>query len=171
MKRFTTLLFIIFSRWGFISFMLYFAVFYMIILNIFQGESMQSLSQLVQPYYVPIRYVSFILNSLICFMAVRFIWKYVKKESYIIRKSTLSFVIAVSVIQFISYFCYTNLPPMDDHTEQLMNLNAFSEMYKTSMVENIALFLTGYILAFYIGALSRGKFYGDVVLAVSKPEK
>ncbi len=103
-------------------------------------------------------------------MAIRFIWKYVNRKSYIIRKNVLSFVIAVSVIQFFSYFCYTNLPLVGEKTEQLMNLNTFSEMYKTSIIENTALFLTGYILAFYIGALSRSNFYGDVVLAAPKNE-
>lgn len=171
MKRFTNLLFIIFSRWGFIAFMLYYTIFYLITLNIFPIEFMQSVAQLVNPYYVPIRYVSFITNIIICFITLRFIFKYIKKENYIIRKKTLSFIIAISLIQFISLFSHTNLPPMDATTEALMNLEAFSTKVNMITIENIALLLTGYILAFYIGALSRGNFYGDVVLAAKIPKK
>lgn len=171
MKRFTTLLLIIFSRWGFIAFMLYFCLLYLIILNISPVEYMQSISLLIKPYYVSIRYVSSVTNIIILIMAIRFILKFIKKERYVIRKKTLSFVIAISIIQLLSFFCYTNLPPIGVNTEQLVNLYKFSERFRIGILENLALLVTGYILAFYMGALSRGKFYRDVVFATKSSNK
>ena len=69
----------------------------------------------------------------------------------------------------MSFFCYANLPvEAITNTNQLINLQNFFIRYNFHIVELIALFLTGYVLAFYIGTLARVKFLTDVVLAPKK---
>ena len=169
MKRFATILYLTFSRWGLIAFIIYYATLYVIILDIFPVNLMSTMAKWVDIYYVTIRYVGIIINVVICIMVSRFLVKYIQYESYIIRKKTLSFVIAASIVQFMSFFCYTNLPVTElTTTNQLVNLQDFFIRYNFHIVELIALFLTGYVLAFYIGTLARVKFSTDIVLAPKK---
>ena len=72
----------------------------------------------------------------------------------------------------LSFFCHTNLPAeafMD--SEQLKELNQLFWGCKLHIVELFALFLTGHVAAFYIGALSRVHFLTDVVLVSNKQMK
>ncbi|WP_431027373.1 hypothetical protein [Lysinibacillus sp. LZ02] len=169
MKRLATILVLAFSRWGLIAFTIYYATFYIIILNVFPSQFVDFVAQAVNPYYVAIRYVSIAVNIVMCFIVFRFLWKYLQYQSYAIRKKTLSFVMAASLIQLLSFFCYTNIPLESlTNTEQLTNLQQVFFSYKLYIVELVALFFTGYVLAFYIGALSRVKFLTDVMLAPKK---
>ena len=172
MKRFTTILFLTFSRWGLTAFIIYYAILYAIIVDIFPVNLMSTIAKWTDIYYVMIRYVGIIVNVMICIMVFRFFMKYIQYESYIIRRKTLSFVIAASIVQLMSFFCYTNLPVAElTTTSQLVNLQDFFIRYKFHIVELIALFLTGYVLAFYIGTLARVKFLTDVVLAPKKKDE
>ncbi|MGM9949644.1 MAG: hypothetical protein ACI33P_05935 [Lysinibacillus sp.] len=172
MKKLSTLLFIIFSRWGLMAFLSYYAIFYLVILEVFPSSWMNSMAAFVNPYYVAIRYIGILLNLIICGMAIHFLVKYLQYKNFIIRRKTLSFVIAASIIQMLSFFCYTNLPAEAfTHSEQLKELNQLSRSFALHIVELLALFLTGYVAAFYIGALSRVRFLTDVVLAPKKPMK
>ena len=172
MKKLSTLLFIIFNRWGLVVFLSYYAIFYLIILEVFPSSWMDNTAVFVSPYYVTLRYVGMIMNVMICIMTFRFLFNYLQYKNVIIRKKTLSFVLAASIIQILSFFCYTNLSQqMFQNTEQLVELNQLFFSYKLYIVELAALFLTGYVLAFYIGALSRVHFLTDVVLAPKKPMK
>ena len=169
MKRFATILFLTFSRWGLIAFSIYYATLYLIILDLFPTSLMYTVAEWVDPYYVTIRYVSIFINVVIFVMVFRFFMKYIQYQSYVIRKKTLSFVVAISIIQLMSFFCYANLPVAAiTTTNQLINLQNFFIRYNFHIVELIALFLTGYVLAFYIGTLARVKFLTDVVLAPKK---
>ena len=169
MKRFATILFLTFSRWGLIAFSIYYATLYLIILDLFPTGLLYTIAEWVDPYYVTIRYVSIFINVVIFVMVFRFFMKYIQYQSYVIRKKTLSFVVAISIIQLMSFFCYTNLPVATiTTTNQLINLQNFFIRYNFHIVELIALFLTGYVLAFYIGTLARVKFLTDVVLAPKK---
>ena len=169
MKRFATILFLTFSRWGLIAFSIYYATLYLIILNLFPTNLLYTIAEWVDPYYVTIRYVSIFINVVIFVMVFRFFMKYIQYQSYVIRKKTLSFVVAISIIQLMSFFCYANLPVAAiTNTNQLINLQNFFIRYNFHIVELIALFLTGYVLAFYIGTLARVKFLTDVVLAPKK---
>ncbi|MGM9943384.1 MAG: hypothetical protein ACI33M_00495 [Lysinibacillus sp.] len=169
MKRFTSILFLTFSRWGLITFIIYYAILSLITLNIFPVNLMYTIAEWVDPYYVTIRYVGIVLNIVICIMIFRFFMKYIQYESYVIRKKTLSFIVAASIIQLMSFFCYKNIPVSAiNTTNQLINLQDFFIRYNFHIVEFIALFLTGYVLAFYIGTLARVKFLTDVVLAPKK---
>ena len=169
MKRFATILFLTFSRWGLTAFIIYYAALYLAILNLFPTSFMHTIAEWIDPYYVTIRYVSIVINILICIMVFRFFMKYIQFESYVIRRKTLSFVVAASIIQLMSFFCYTNIPVTAlTTTKQLTNLQDFFIRYNFHIVELIALFLTSYVLAFYIGTLARVKFVTDVVLAPKK---
>jgi len=169
MKRFATILFLTFSRWGLIAFSIYYATLYLIILDLFPTNLLYTIAEWVDPYYVTIRYVSIFINVVIFVMVFRFFMKYIQYQSYVIRKKTLSFVVAISIIQLMSFFCYANLPVAAiTTTNQLINLQNFFIRYNFHIVELIALFLTGYVLAFYIGTLARVKFLTDVVLAPKK---
>ena len=169
MKRFATILFLTFSRWGLIAFIIYYAALYLVILDIFPANFMYTIAEWVDPYYVTIRYVSIVVNILICIMVFRFFVKYIQFESYAIRKKTLSFVVAASIIQLMSFFCYINIPVAAlTTTNQLINLQDFFIRYNFHIVELIALFFTSYVLAFYIGTLARVKFLTDVILAPKK---
>ena len=169
MKRFATILFLTFSRWGLTAFIIYYAALYLAILNLFPTSFMHTIAEWIDPYYVTIRYVSIVINILICIMVFRFFIKYIQFESYVIRRKTLSFVVAASIIQLMSFFCYTNIPVTAlTTTKQLTNLQDFFIRYNFHIVELIALFLTSYVLAFYIGTLARVKFLTDVVLAPKK---
>ena len=169
MKRFTTILFLTFSRWGLFAFTIYYATLCLIVLNIFPIDLTYTIAEWIDPYYVTIRYVSMIVNIFICIVVFRFFMKYIQYQSYIIRKKTLSFVIAASIVQLMSFFCYTNLPVAAiTNTNQLVNLQDFFIRYNFHIIESIALFLTGYVLAFYIGTLARVKFLTDVILAPKK---
>ena len=169
MKRFATILFLTFSRWGLIAFIIYYAALYLVILDIFPTSFMYTIAEWVDPYYVTIRYVSIVVNILICIMVFHFFVKYIQFEGYAIRKKTLSFVVAVSIIQLISFFCYTNIPAEAlTNTKQLINLQNFFIRYNFHIVELISLFLTSYVLAFYIGTLARVKFLTDVILVPKK---
>ena len=169
MKRFAALLLLTFSRWGMVVFMLYYMTLYLIILNVFPSNFMYTIAEWVDPYYVTIRYIGIIVNIIISIIVFRFFMKYIQYQKYVIRKKTLSFVVAASIIQLASFFLYTNLPPLAiTNTSQLVNLQDFFLQYKFHIVELMALFLTGYVLAFYIGALARVKFLTDVVLAPKK---
>ena len=169
MKRFATILFLTFSRWGLITFIIYYSALYLVILDIFPTSFMYTIAEWVNPYYVTIRYVSIVVNILICIMVFRFFMKYIQFESYAIRKKTLSFVVAASIIQLVSFFCYTNIPVEAlTTTKQLTNLQEFFIQYNFHIVELIALFLTSYVLAFYVGTLARVKFLTDIVLAPKK---
>ena len=169
MKRFATILFLTFSRWGLIAFSIYYATLYLIILDLFPTNLLYTIAEWVDPYYVTIRYVSIFINVVIFVMVFRFFVKYIQYQSYVIRKKTLSFVVAISIIQLMSFFCYANLPVAAiTTTNQLINLQNFFIRYNFHIVELIALFLTGYVLAFYIGTLARVKFLTDVVLAPKK---
>ena len=151
------------------AFIVYYAILFLIILNIFPVSLMSTMAEWTDIYYVTIRYVGIIVNVVICIMVFRFFMKYIQYESYIIRKKTLSFVIAASIVQLMSFFCYTNLPVAElTTTNQLVNLQDFFVRYNFHIVELIALFLTGYVLAFYIGTLARVKFSTDIVLAPKK---
>jgi hypothetical protein len=172
MKKLTTLLFIIFSRWGLVVFLSYYAVFYLVILEVFPSSWMNGIAAFVNPYYVTIRYIGILMNLIICIMVFRFLLKYFQYKNFIIRRKTLSFVMAASVIQLLSFFCYTNLPQETFiSTDELKELNQLFWRFKFHIVELISLFLTGYVAAFYIGALSRVHFLTDVVLAPKKPSK
>ena len=169
MKRFATILFLTFSRWGLIAFIIYYAALYLVILNLFPTSFMHTIVEWIDPYYVTIRYVSIVINVVICIMVFRFFMKYIQFESYVIRKKTLSFVVAASIIQLMSFFCYTNIPVAElTNTKQLTNLQDFFIRYNFHIIELIALFLTSYVLAFYIGTLARVKFLTDVMLAPKK---
>ena len=169
MKRFATILFLTFSRWGLIAFSIYYVTLYLIILNIFPTDLTYKIAEWIDPYYVTIRYVGIVVNIVICIMAFRFFMKYIQYQSYVIRKKTLSFVVAASIVQLMSFFCYTNLPVAAiTTTNQLVNLQDFFIQYNFHIVELVALFLTGYVLAFYVGTLARVKFFTDVVLAPKK---
>lgn len=169
MKRFATILFLTFSRWGLIAFIIYYVALYLIILRIFPASLMHTSAEWVDPYYVTIRYVGIVVNIVICIMVFRFFMKYIQYESYVIRKKTSSFVVAASIVQLMSFFCYTNIPVAAiTTTNQLINLQDFFTRYNFHIVELISLFLTGYVLAFYIGTLARVKFLTDVVLAPKK---
>ena len=106
MKRFATILLLTFSRWGLIAFIIYYVGLYVIILDLFPTSFMYAIAEWVDPYYVTIRYVSIVVNILICIMVFRFFMKYIQLENYIIRKKTLSFVVAASIVQLMSFFCY-----------------------------------------------------------------
>lgn len=169
MKRFATILFLTFSRWGLLAFSIYYAILYIVILKILPADVIHYIAKFVDPYYVTIRYVSIVVNIIICIMVFRFFMKYIQYQNYIIRKKTLSFVVAVSIVQLMSFFCYTNLPIASfTQTAQLENLQDFFVQYNFHIIELIALFFTGYVLAFYIGTLARVKFLTDVVLAPKK---
>lgn len=169
MKRFATILFLTFSRWGLSAFIIYYAALYLVISDLFPNSFMYTIAEWVDPYYVTIRYVSIVVNILICIMVFRFFVKYIQFESYAIRRKTLSFVVAASIIQLMSFFCYTNIPVAAlTTTKQLTNLQDFFIRYNFHIVEPIALFLTSYVLAFYIGTLARVKFLTDVILAPKK---
>ena len=169
MKRFATILFLTFSRWGIIAFIIYYVALYLIILRIFPTDLMYAIAEWMDPYYVTIRYVSIGINIVIFIIVFRFLMKYIQYQSYVIRKKTLSFVVAASIVQLMSFFCYTNLPVASlTTTYQLVNLQSFFIQYNFHIVELIALFLTGYVLAFYVGTLARVKFLTDVVLAPKK---
>jgi len=130
---------------------------------------MYTIAEWVDRYYVTIRYVSIVINIVIFIIVFRFLMKYIQYQSYVIRKKTLSFVAAASIVQLMSFFCYTNLPVVSiTTTYQLVNLQSFFIQYNFHIVELIALFLTGYVLAFYVGTLARVKFLTDVVLAPKK---
>ena len=130
MKRFATILFLTFSRWGLIAFIIYYAALYLVILDLFPTSFMYTIGEWVDPYYVTIRYVSIVVNILICMMVFRFFMKYIQFESYVIRKKTLSFVVAASIIQLMSFFCYTNIPVAAlTTTKQLTNLQDFFIRY------------------------------------------
>ena len=172
MKKLATLLFILFSRWGLMAFLTYYAVFYLVILEVFPSSWMNSMAAFVNPYYVTIRYIGIIINLIICGIVIHFLLKYFQYKNFIIRRKTLSFVIAASIIQMLSFFCYTNLPAEAFvNSERLKELNQLFGSFKLHIVELLALFLTGYVAAFYIGALSRGRFLTDVVLVPKKPMK
>lgn len=172
MKRFTTILFLTFSRWGLLAFTIYYTMLCIIILNIFPVDLMYTIAKWIDPYYVAIRYVSIIVNVFICIVVFRFFMKYIQFHSYIIRKKTLSFIVAASIVQLMSFFCYTNLPVAElTNTNQLANLNSLFVTYNFHIVEFIALFFTGYVLAFYISTLARVKFLTDVVLAPKRNVK
>ena len=169
MKRFATILFLTFSRWGIIAFIIYYVALYLIILRILPACLMYTIAEWVDRYYVTIRYVSIVINIVIFIIVFRFLMKYIQYQSYVIRKKTLSFVAAASIVQLMSFFCYTNLPVASiTTTYQLVNLQSFFIQYNFHIVELIALFLTGYVLAFYVGTLARVKFLTDVVLAPKK---
>ena len=169
MKRFTTILFLTFSRWGIIAFSVYYVALYLIILNIFPTDLIYTIAKWTDPYYVTIRYVSIVINIVICIIVFRFFIKYIQYKSYIIRKKTLSFVVAASIVQLMSFFCYINIPVATlTTTNQLINLQDFFIRYNFHIVELIALFLTSYVLAFYVGTLARVKFLTDIVLAPKK---
>ena len=143
MKRFATILFLTFSRWGLTAFIIYYAALYLAILNLFPTSFMHTIAEWIDPYYVTIRYVSIVINILICIMVFRFFMKYIQFESYVIRRKTLSFVVAASIIQLMSFFCYTNIPVTAlTTTKQLTNLQDFFIRYNFHIVELIALFLT-----------------------------
>lgn len=172
MKKLSTLIFIIFSRWGLVVFLGYYTIFYLVILDILPSAWMNGMATVVEPYYVMIRYVSILVNIVICAMTIHFLARYLQHKNYVIRKRTLSFVLAASIVQLLSFFCYTNLPSEAfQSTEQLTRLQQIFWSFRLHIVELIALFLTGYVLAFYVGALSRVKFLTDVVLAPKKPMK
>lgn len=172
MKKLSTLLFIIFSRWGLVVFLSYYAIFYLVILEVFPSSWMNDIATFVEPYYVTLRYIGIFMNIIICIMTIHFLVNYLQYKKYIIRRKTLSFVIAASIIQMLSFFCYSNLPiEAFINNEQLNRLNQLFWSFKLHIMELIALFLTGYVVAFYIGALSRVHFLTDVVLASKKPKK
>lgn len=172
MKKLSTLLFIIFNKWGLVVFLSYYGIFYVVILKIFPSSWMDNMAVFVNPYYVTIRYVGMIVNISICIMTIRFLFNYFQYKNIMIRKKTLSLVLAASIIQILSFFCYTNLPALAfENTEQLAKLNQLFFSYNIHIVELVALFLTGYVIAFYIGALSRVHFLTDVILAPKKPMK
>ena len=172
MKRFTTILFLTFSRWGLLAFTIYNAILYLILLNILPIDLMYTIAEWADPYYVTIRYVGMIVNIFICIVVIRFFVKYIQYQSYIIRKKTLSFIVAASIVQLMSFFCYTNLPKsVITTTNDLVNLNDLFITYNFHIVELVALFLTGYVIAFYISTLARVKFLTDVVLAPKKNAK
>lgn len=169
MKRLATIYFLTFSRWGLIAFSIYYAALCLIIVNIFPTNFIFTIAEWTDPYYVTIRYVGIVVNIVICIMVFRFFMKYIQYESYVIRKKTLSFVVAASIVQLMSFFCYTNIPiEAITTTNQLINLQDFFIRYNFHIIEIVALFLTGYVLAFYVGTLARGKFLTDVVLAAKK---
>lgn len=148
----------------------YYMIFYLVILDILPSSWMNAMAPVIEPYYVTIRYVSILVNILICAMTLRFLARYLQYKKYMIRKRTLSFVLAASIVQLFSFFCYTNLPSEAfQSTEQLTRLQQIFWSFRLHIVELIALFLKGYVLAFYVGALSRVKFLADVVLAPRKP--
>ena len=141
MKRFTTILFLTFSRWGLWAFTIYYATLCLILLNIFPIDLTYTIAEWIDPYYVTIRYVSMIVNIFICIVVFRFFVKYIQYQSYIIRKKTLSFIVATSIVQLMSFFCYTNLPESTiTITNQLVNLNDLFVTYNFHIVELIALF-------------------------------
>ena len=169
MKRFVTILFLTFNRWGLLAFSIYYAIIYIVILKLLPANLIDYITKFIDPYYVTIRYVSIVVNIIICIMVCRFFMKYIQYQSYIIRKKTLSFVVAASIVQLMSFFCYTNLPAATlTATEQFENLQHFFVQYNFHIIELIALFFTSYVLAFYIGTLARVKFLTDVVLAPKK---
>ncbi len=172
MKKLSTLLFIIFNRWGLVVFLSYYVIFYLVILEVFPSSWMDNIAVFVKPYYVIIRYMGIIMNLVICVMTIRFLFNYLQYKNVMIRKKTFSFVLAAAIIQILSFFCYTNLPQqVFQNTEQFLKLNQLFFSFKLHIVELAALFLTGYVVAFYMGALSRVHFLTDVVLAPKKPKK
>ena len=89
MKRFATILFLTFSRWGLIAFSIYYATLYLIILDLFPTGLLYTIAEWVDPYYVTIRYVGIFINVIIFVMVFRFFMKYIQYQSYVIRKKNI----------------------------------------------------------------------------------
>lgn len=172
MKRFSAIFMLAFSRKGFAAFTVYYAIFFMSILNVFPDQVMQGLASLVNPYYGAIRMIGIVANIIICFMVFRFLIRFIQYEPYAIKRKGLSFIMALCFVQLLSFFCYTNLPAESiTITAQLGKLQAIYLGYGFYFLEIVALCVGGYLVAFYVGALSHSKFAMDVILAPKRPQK
>ncbi len=172
MRRFLSLLILAFNRKGFMAFIVYYVLFFISIYNIFPLSWLQEGAVLLSPYYGAVRLMGLLANILVCVMTVHFLIKFMRYEAYPIKRKTLSFVIALCFIQLLSFYCSMHIPVSAiTVTAQLESLQAVFEAYQLYVVELVALCLSGYVLAFYIGVLSRAEFAMDVIVAPKKPEK
>lgn len=172
MRRFTQLLIRTYGKWGIITFSVYFALFYFIVLELMPATWFTSFAYAIGPYYVALRYVSYAIHFIICFMGFRFVMKFVNKELYIVRRKTLAFLVAAVIIQFVSFFSSLYALPIlsedDLYKYQVENISTGLGFY---WAEWIALIFTGYLLPFYVGALKLVKFNTDMLIAPVRKQK
>lgn len=172
MRSFTQLLIRTYGKSGIITFTIYFVLFYFFAMQIMPNSWFSSFAYVIGPYYVALRYVSFAIHFIICFMAFRFVMKFINKELYIVRRKTLAFLVAAVIIQFVSFFCSIYVLPILAEDElfkyQVENISSSLGLY---WAEWIALICTGYILPFYVGALKLVKFNTDMIIAPIRKQK
>ena len=158
-----------FGKVGFLSLVAYFILLCITVFVIYPANSFLAFAEFLLQYYVALRYITIGLHFITLFIAFRLISKLFRKRLFLIRKKMLGFLLASSLVQLFSYFCFFNVAP--SFPENIQSITLFHEQTKGFFllsVEWLSLIVMGFVIAFYIGALARGKFKSDVILAPKK---
>ena len=166
MKRYSSILYTMFGKLGFLSLVAYFVLLCITVFVIYPANSFIAFAEILLQYYVALRYVTVGLHFITLFIAIRLISKLFRKRLFLIRKKMLSFLLASSLVQLFSYFCFLNVAPnFPRNIVSITRLQDQTYAYGLLFIEWLALIVAGYLIAFYVGTLARGKFKSDVILA------
>lgn len=171
MKHLTQLLIRTYGKWGLVIFISYFALFYFLVLQVMPIVWFDSFAYMIGSYYASVRYVGYAVNIAVCILGARFIMKMLNKESYVLRRKMLAFLVAASLIQLFSFFCSMYVQPIlkaDVLYKHQVDVYTTMGLY---WIEWIGLIMIGYILPFYFGALKLVKFNADMMIAPVKKKK
>ncbi len=139
-------------------FLLYFVLIALGTGSIIPKASLQSFADIVSPLYVPFVLVSIIANGIALYFLGHFLYCVIVEGKYIVRLSTLGFLLAVSGIHIFTYFCMNALPNVTA-VEQRVEF-WFGQGFR--LFEISSLLIMGIMLALYIGVLSREKFKKNI---------
>ncbi|MEK4230178.1 hypothetical protein [Solibacillus sp. FSL H8-0538] len=164
MVRLVNIFRIMFNRYGLLVFFLCFTSILILYLPGIPELFAKPVMEVVGPYLLAILQMGVLINSIAVLLMVHFVIKVLSKKNYTIKVTVLSLLIAFFIMQWFSLFCLTMYPQFSNVPEATYRFFEVYVNYKIEIVEEVGLGCTIYLLAFYMGALSRKKFKVNVIL-------
>lgn len=125
-------------------------------------QSLQGFAELMSPLYLPLQLTSLLAHFIVIGLAINFLYRVIAEGKYIVKLSTLGFLIAISTVQVFTYFCMNALPRIGTPGEMERQLELFTQQNALGYFELSSLLCMGLLLALYVGILSREKFKKNI---------
>lgn len=155
---------IMFNRYGFFAFLLCFAAVFIVYFPGLPTVIVKPLMVAVKPYLLAILQMGVLINSTAVVLMLLLVIKVICKKNYTIKNSVLSLLLAFFLLEWLSLVCFMMYPKFSSLTADMYQYYQVYATYRVDILEAIGLVCTIYLVAFYVGALSRKKFKVNIVL-------
>lgn len=136
-------------------FIVFFSLFLLCSIDIVSTSIPDKLVVFIEPFHAAFTLMTICIALALIAIIVHFFFQVLVQGKYVMKLSMLGFLIALSLLQFIVYFCMNLLPSWNGSTLLFTTLN-------NGVLEFISFVLMGNLLALYVGVLSREHFKKNI---------